>query len=212
MLGLPAAFVGGVVHTALDTGRSSLRATIRMVIDELTAAVDLTAVIVDNIDLNQLIGAVDLNRVVAQVDLNALIGHLDINALIGRLDLDALLGSVDLDALITQLDVNALIGSVDLSAILEKVDIDTIVAQVDLDRAVEGVDIDAIIGRIDLIGLAQVVIDGVDLPDIIRDASTSVTADVMTDVRGTSERADDAVADLVNRMLRRKVSELPRDG
>ena len=39
---------------------------------------------------------------------------------------------------------------------------------------------------------------------IIREASTSVTADVMTDVRSTSERADDAVANAVNRFLRRR--------
>ena len=52
--------------------------------------------------------------------------------------------------------------------------------------------------------LAEEIIDGVDLPDIIREASTSVTADVMTDVRSTSERADDAVANAVNRFLRRR--------
>ena len=66
------------------------------------------------------------------------------------------------------------------------------------------IDIDAILGRVDLIGLAEEIIDGVDLPDIIREASTSVTADVMTDVRSTSERADDAVANAVNRFLRRR--------
>ena len=72
--------------------------------------------------------------------------------------------------------------------------------------------IDAIIARIDLIGLADEIIDGVDLPSIIRDASTSVTSDVMVDVRSTGERADDAVANAINRILRRRVADGAADG
>ncbi|MEP9393994.1 hypothetical protein ABLE94_17285 [Gordonia sp. VNK1] len=204
--------VDGAGAAALEASRTSLRATIRTVVEEVTAAVDVTEVIVDNVDLNQLLGAVDLNAVLAQVDLDALLGRLDLNAILARLDLDALLAGIDLDALIGRLDVAAIVDKVDIGAVVETVDIDAIVAQVDLDRAVTRVDIDAIINRIDLIGLADEIIDGVDLPDIIREASTSVTADVMTDVRGTSERADDAVAELVNRMLRRKSVEERRNG
>ena len=68
---------------------------------------------------------------------------------------------------------------------------------------VRDIDIDAIIARIDLIGLADQVIDGVDLPKIIRESTTSVTAEVMTDVRTQGERADDMVSGLVDRMLGR---------
>ncbi|GJF09701.1 hypothetical protein NGTWS0302_17540 [Mycolicibacterium cyprinidarum] len=64
--------------------------------------------------------------------------------------------------------------------------------------------IDAVIARIDLVALANEVIDGVDLPAIIRESTNSVTADVLTDVRTQGERADDAVAGFVDRVLGRK--------
>lgn len=57
--------------------------------------------------------------------------------------------------------------------------------------------------RVDLAGLTNQVIDEVDLPAIIRNSTASVTADVMTDVRGQSERADDAVSGFVDRLLGR---------
>jgi len=63
--------------------------------------------------------------------------------------------------------------------------------------------IEAVIARIDLIGLANEVIDGVDLPLIIRDSTGTVTAEVMSDVRTQGERADDAVSGFVDRLLGR---------
>ena len=93
-----------------------------------------------------------------------------------------------------------------VSAIVEELDLTRLVREnVDLNEVAAGLDIEAILGRVDMIALADEIIDGVDLPDIIREASTSVTADVMTDVRSTSERADDAVANIVGRILRRRV-------
>ena len=93
--------------------------------------------------------------------------------------------------------VDRVLAELDLTALVrERVDIDAVVRDVDID-------IDAIIARIDLVGLADAVIDGVDLPRIIRDSTTSVTADVMTDVRNQGERADDLVSGLVDRMLGR---------
>lgn len=86
--------------------------------------------------------------------------------------------------------VTALIDELDLTAIVR-------------DRlTVEA--IDAVIARIDLVALANRVIDGVDLPAIIRESTGSVTADVMTDVRTQGERADDAVSVFVDRMLGRR--------
>ncbi|GAA2570800.1 hypothetical protein [Mycolicibacterium diernhoferi] len=62
--------------------------------------------------------------------------------------------------------------------------------------------------RIDLIGLADEVVDGIDLPAIIKQSTDSVTAEVMTDVRSQGERADDLVAGLVDRLLRREREQL----
>ena len=71
------------------------------------------------------------------------------------------------------------------------------------DAVVAEVDIEAIVARLDLIGLANDVIDGVDLQAIIRDSTASVTEEVMADVRTQGERADDMVAGFVDRMLGR---------
>lgn len=88
-----------------------------------------------------------------------------------------------------------MLDQIDLTALVrERVDIDAIVADVD---------IDAIIARIDLIGLADQIIDGVDLPTIIRESTGTVTAEVMTDVRTQTARADDVVSGFVDRMLGR---------
>jgi hypothetical protein len=88
--------------------------------------------------------------------------------------------------------------------VLDEMDLNALVRErVDIDALAADIDIDAIINRIDLITLADKVIDGVDLPAIIRESTNSMTADVMTDVRTQGERADDAVAGMVNRMLGR---------
>lgn len=88
--------------------------------------------------------------------------------------------------------------------ILAELDLTTLVREhVDVNAIAAEFDIDAIVDRIDLIGLANKVIDGVDLPAIIRESTNSVTAEVMTDVRTQGERADDMVAGIVDRVLGR---------
>jgi hypothetical protein len=90
------------------------------------------------------------------------------------------------DLILDELDLNALVS--------ERVDIDALAADLD---------IEAVINRVDLIALADKVIQGVNLPAIIRDSTNSMTAEVMTDVRTQGERADDLVAGMVDRMLGR---------
>ncbi len=80
--------------------------------------------------------------------------------------------------------------------------------RVDLNAIAADFDVDAILARVDLIGLANQVIDGVDLPAIIRESTGTVTAEVMTDVRTQGERADDVVSGFVDRVLGR--SQEPR--
>ena len=88
--------------------------------------------------------------------------------------------------------------------VLDQIDLTALVRErVDIDAIVADVDIDAIVARIDLIGLADEVIDGVDLPSIIRESTGTVTAEVMTDVRSQTARADDVVSGFVDRMLGR---------
>ncbi|MCM3895706.1 hypothetical protein ND991_10835 [Gordonia sputi] len=185
----------GVLATA--GAQAGMSALIREVVAVFTSEIDLTALVLDNVDLDKIIASVDMDAIVDLLDLDAIVARVDLDAAVARVDLDAAVARVDLDAAVARVDIEAVIATVDLDAIIDTVD---------LDRAVSHVDVDAVINRVDLIGLADVVIDGVDLPGIIREASTSVTADVMTDVRSTSERADDAVAVMVGRLLRRRVA------
>lgn len=197
--GAVAVGIKGVVasaEAARSVGRQLLRLPVigpvgRRGVDRLAAEgdrviTDVVPVLVDRV--LKLVVAV-ITVVVAELDLTKLVQeHADLNAIAGDLDINAILDRVDLNAVIA-----------------ERVDLNAAVKHVDLDAVAGGLDIDAILARVDLIGLAEEIIEGVDLPDIIRDASTSVTADVMTDVRSTSERADDAVANAIGRLLRRKV-------
>lgn len=73
-----------------------------------------------------------------------------------------------------------------------------------VDRVLDELDLNALVRqRVDLIGLADEVVAGIDLPAIIRESTQSVTADVMDDVRSQSERADDAVSGMFDRILGR---------
>jgi len=91
---------------------------------------------------------------------------------------------------VLSLIVTAVIDELDLTAIVR----DRLSAEA----------IEAVIARIDLIGLANEVIDGVDLPAIIRQSTNSVTAEVMTDVRTQGARADNAGAGFVDRVFGRR--------
>jgi hypothetical protein len=76
--------------------------------------------------------------------------------------------------------------------------------RVALDALVAEVNVDAIVDRLDLVTLANRVIDGIDLPEIIRESTGSVTGDMVRDVRMRGIEADEAVAGLAARLLRRR--------
>lgn len=104
----------------------------------------------------------------------------------------------------TEADLTAR-GDQAIAAVTEPVKalIQTVAVQV-TEMVLDELDITSLVrDRVDLAGLASQVIDDIDLPGIIRTSTASVTADVMTDVRGQGERADDAVAGFVNRVLGR---------
>ncbi|MGV9710845.1 hypothetical protein ACWDTI_09295 [Gordonia sp. NPDC003424] len=159
---------GRRVLSAAPVAIDAATALVVVVISTIVAELDLTGLVRDNVDLNEVAAGLDIYAILDRVDLNSVITE--------RVDLDAAVANVDLDKIAAGLDIDAIAARID---------------------------VDAILNRVDLIGLANDIIEGVDLTGIIRDASTSVTADVMTDVRSSGERADDAVANIVARVLRR---------
>lgn len=88
--------------------------------------------------------------------------------------------------------------------VLRYLDIDRVVAAADLDAAAARIDLAAIIDRIDLIGLAEEIIDGVDLPAIIRESTGSMASDTVRSVRMQGIVADEAIGRAFDRLLLRR--------
>jgi len=88
--------------------------------------------------------------------------------------------------------VEALMSRIDLTEIAQK--------NLDLDQLAASLDYDAIVDRLDLIRRANFVIDGVDLPQIIRDSSMGITSEAVRGVRLQTIEADQAVARFVDHL------------
>jgi hypothetical protein len=207
---------GGSIRSDLrrlvDAG---LRLVVRRVVETLVASVDLTALVREHVDLDALaaelnieavVARVDLDAVVARVDLDAVVARVDLDAVVARVDLDAVVARVDLDAIADRLDLDRLVAKVDIGAVAARLDLDALAARIDPDLVVARVDLEAAIARIDLAGIAREVIDAIDLPDIVRDSTGTMASDAVRTVRAEGMQADDAVAGLVDRLLRRSRS------
>lgn len=135
--------------------------------------------------------------------------EIDLTSLVlAHVDLDAIAAEIDLDAIITRLQIVALIqrivGELDLTKlVLEGVDLDAIAAGLDLDGIVAQVDLDKAIASVDLIGLANEIIDGVNLNEIIRESTGALSTDAVRGVRTRGVDADAAVSGFVDRLLGR---------
>lgn len=136
-----------------------------------------------------------LDAVLDQVDLTQLVAD--------RVDLDVLAGRIDLDAAVARVDVDAVVARVDLERIVERLPIDQVLARIDLDAVAATLDVDAIVARVDLLELARYVIDGVDLPEIIRGSTGAMASEGVRGVRMQSIEADERLGRLVDRALLR---------
>jgi len=101
--------------------------------------------------------------------------------------------------------VNQVLDSLDLTALVrERVDIDMLVSAVDIAAIVDRVDLDAIVDRVDVVSLAEEVVNGIDLPEIIRQSTGMMASEVVRDARMQSIVADVAIARLVDRIIHRR--------
>lgn len=177
-----------------------LRAVVRRVVSAALDEVDITAVVRDHVDLDAVAEGVDVERIVGRVDLDAIAARVDIAPILDRVDIDAVAERVDVGAIINRVDLDAVAATIDVGAIIDRVDLDAVAATID---------VDAIIGRVDLIGLANAVIEGVDLPTIIRESTGSMSTEAMRGVRSQGMHADDAVSGFVGRLFGR--AEIPEE-
>ena len=168
-------------------------AALSQLVDQLTPRLaDAVLARVDATDL--VLRYVDLDRIIQNVQVDAIIARADLQAVIDRVDVDAIIARADLQAAIDRVDVDAIMARADLQAVLDRVDVDQVVSRADLD---------AVIARIDLIRLAEYVVEGIDLPGIIRSSTGSMASEGLLEVRRQGIRADERVAHAVDRLLRR---------
>ena len=171
------------------------------------------AEVVRRVEVEPVLDSLDLTEIVLQrVDLDAVvrtvITHVDedeIAAVVAKVDVNAIAGTLDIDRILDQMDLTAMVLSrVDLvkvvDAVLEKMDLTAIVlSRVDLVKVV-----DAVLDQMDLIALANEIIEGVDLPEIIRDSTGSMASETVKGVRLQGIGADQAVDRAIDRLLLRR--------
>src|SRR6478735_4970248 len=192
------------------------------VVEAVLDVVDLTDIVVDHVDLDAVVSTVDLDRAVSRVDIDAIVSRVDIDAIVSRVDVDAIVerldigavierldidgivARVDLDRAVSGVDIDAIVGRVDIDAIAARIDLDAILDRVDVNAVAQRLDLDAVVGRLDLIGLAEYVVEEIDLPGIIQSSSGAMASEGMREVRWQGVGADERVAHVVDRMLRRR--------
>jgi hypothetical protein len=69
------------------------------------------------------------------------------------------------------------------------------------------VDLDAAVGRVDLLGITDRLMGEVDLPELIRESTGAVTSETVRNVRMLSAEVDRRLAEIVDRVLRRRERE-----
>ena len=155
--------------------------------------------------VDQVLNSLDLTALVQKrVDIDTLVSAVDIAAIVDRLDIDAIVRQVDIDAIVRQVDIAAIVDRVDIDAIAKRIDLDAIVERIDIDAIVNRIDLDAIVDRMDIVGLAEEIVNGIDLPEIIRESTGTMASEVVRDARMQSIGADVAIARLVDRVIRRR--------
>ena len=172
-----------------------IAAVVPPVVDEVLDSLDLTALVRERVNIDALVSTIDIAAIIDRMDIDAILRQVDIDGIVRQLDIDAIVSKVDIDAIVCEVDIDAIAKRIDVDAIVERIDIDTIVNRVD---------VDAIVRRLDLVGLAEEVVNGIDLPEIIRQSTGAMASDVVRDARMESIDADVAIARLVDRVIRRR--------
>ncbi|HJQ88783.1 MAG TPA: hypothetical protein VJ820_15120 [Propionibacteriaceae bacterium] len=191
---------GYLARTSANTDLNRIiAAVVPPVVEEVLDSLDLTALVQERVDIDALVSTVDIAAVVDRMDIDAIVRHVDVDGMLRQVDIDAIVSKVDIDAIVRQVDIDAIAKRIDVDAIVERIDVDAIVSRVD---------VDAIVRRLDLVALAEEVVNGIDLPEIIRESTGSMASDVVRDARMQSIEADETIARIVDRIIRRRRARL----
>jgi len=128
----------------------------------------LVAAVLDEIDLDQVVGRVNPNQIAARVDLDAIVERVDVDAVAARIDVDAIARRIDLDAVVGRVDLDAILARIDVPGlteqVIDEVDLGEIIRESSSTMAGETVDALRVQGmRVD--GLVSRIVDRILLRD-----------------------------------------------
>jgi hypothetical protein len=92
-----------------------------VIVDMVVARLDLTDIVIRNLDIDQVVKAVDLDAVVASIDIDAIVQRIDLDAAVAGVDLNAVVEGVDIDAIASRIDLEAVIGRINVVGMVEDV-------------------------------------------------------------------------------------------
>ena len=173
----------------------------------LDRAVDLVvADVVRRVDVDAIARRLDVNAVLDRLDLtDVVLSRVDLRRLVqevlGRLDGETLaevVSLVDVDAVAARLNVDAVAQRLDVTAVLDRIDLTALV----LERVDIGAVAEAALARLDLVAISETVIEGVDLPELIRESTGSMASDTVRGVRMHGIEADQTISNAMDRLLR----------
>jgi hypothetical protein len=117
---------------------------------------------------------------------------------------DAVMDQLDVTELVVEhVDIQRIAEQVDVDALVDHLDMDRLAARIDIDSLVARLDVEAVLDRLDLGAIAADVIEQLDLPQLIREATADTTSESMRSVRLRGVGADQAVRRAVDRVLAR---------
>jgi hypothetical protein len=116
---------------------------------------------------------------------------------------DAILSDL-IRQVLRHVDVNDLLGSLDIDAVAARIDIAQLIDRIDVNEIAERIDIEAVVRRLDLPAIAHEVLDEIEVQDIIRESSGSLTVQTVDALRARGVDADRRVASLVDHALGRR--------
>jgi hypothetical protein len=129
------------------------------ILDAVLDQIDLTWLVAERVDLDELIARVDLDAVVSRVDVDRVVSRLDLDEIASRIDLDAIVSRVDVDQVAKRLDLDAVIARIDLPelarSVIEEIDLPEIIRESSGTMAsetvrgvrIQGIEADAAVSR-----------------------------------------------------------------
>ena len=145
-----------------------------------------------------------LEAVLDQLDLTAIVRErVDLDDVVTGVDVDAVIARVDVQGIAEGLDIDAIATHVDVNRVAERIDLNRIAAGIDVDAVAERLDVERVLARLDLAAIASQVIDEIDLPEIIRSSTGAMASETVRGVRIQGIEADRAVERFVDRVIRR---------